>query len=318
MRRRLLIAALLAPAIAARAQVPREEYAARRAALAARLPDSAVLIALGAREPREDYVTFVQAPDFWYLTGFLEADADLLLVKRGARVSATMFVLPRDLAIEMWTGPRAGLDSAAARSGLATQRVGEFRSALDSAIAGAKSIYVVGDLDAGAALSADDQFVESLEREHPGLIIVNAAVVVDSLRSRKSAAELALLRRAIGITVRAESAAMRTVAPDLPEYRVQAVIEETFRWDGAERPGFATIVGSGPNATSLHHAAGDRAMRAGELVVMDIGASFGGYSADVTRTVPVSGTFTAEQHALYQVVRDAQAAAERAAVLNAN
>ncbi|HVP71344.1 MAG TPA: aminopeptidase P N-terminal domain-containing protein, partial [Gemmatimonadaceae bacterium] len=218
MRRRLLIAALLAPAIAARAQVPREEYAARRAALAARLPDSAVLIALGAREPREDYVTFVQAPDFWYLTGFLEADADLLLVKRGARVSATMFVLPRDLAIEMWTGPRAGLDSAAARTGLATQRVGEFRSALDSAIAGAKSIYVVGDLDAGAALSADDQFVASLEREHPGLIIVNAAVIVDSLRSRKSAAELALLRRAIGITVRAESAALRTVAPDLPEY----------------------------------------------------------------------------------------------------
>ena len=318
MLRRLLIATLLAPAIAARAQVPREEYAARRAALAARLPDSAVLIALGAREPREDYVTFVQAPDFWYLTGFLEADADLLLVKRGARVSATMFVLPRDLAIEMWTGPRAGLDSAGARTGLATQRVGEFRSALDSAIAGAKSIYVVGDLDAGAALSADDQFVESLEREHPGLIIVNAAVVVDSLRSRKSAAELALLRRAIGITVRAESAAMRTVAPDLPEYRVQAVIEETFRWNGAERPGFATIVGSGPNATSLHHAAGDRVMRAGELVVMDIGASFGGYSADVTRTVPVSGTFTPEQRALYQVVRDAQAAAERAAVLDAS
>ena len=111
---------------------------------------------------------------------------------------------------------------------------------------------------------------------------------------------------------------MRTVAPDLPEYRVQAVIEETFRWDGAERPGFATIVGSGPNATSLHHAAGDRVMRAGELVVMDIGASFGGYSADVTRTVPVSGTFTPEQRALYQVVRDAQAAAERAAVLNAS
>src|SRR5262249_45561958 len=158
---------------------------------------------------------------------------------------------PRDPATEAWTGPRSGLDSAAARTGMRTQRVSDFRVALDSAIAGARSVYVVGDLDASATLSADDQFVNSLDREHPGLIVVNAGALVDSLRSRKSAAELALLRRAIEITVRAESAAMRTVAPGVPEYRVQAVIEETFRWDGADRPGFATIVGSGPNATSL-------------------------------------------------------------------
>jgi len=317
--RPLLTAALLArAALCAAAQVPLQEYAARRTALAARLPEGAVLVALGARAPRQDYLTFFQAPEFWYLTGFLEPDADLMIVKRGGRMTATLFVPPRDPAMEAWTGPRAGLDSAAARTGMPTQRVGEFRAALDSAIEGARSVYVVGDLDAGAARSADDQFVESLDREHLGLLVVNADALVDSLRSRKSAAELALLRRAIDITVRAESVAMRTVAPGVPEYRVQAVIEETFRWAGAERPGFATIVGSGPNATSLHHPAGDRVMGAGELVVMDIGASVGGYSGDVTRTVPVSGTFSAEQRELYQVVRDAQSAAERAAVLNAN
>ena len=309
-----LAAAILLLAAPLRAQVPEDEYARRRAALAARLPDSAVLVALGAHAPREDYMVFVQTPPFWYLTGVLEPGSALLMVKRGAKRAQTLFVPPRDPASEAWTGPRLGLDSAAARTGIPARRANELRAALDSAIAGVRSVYVVGDLDAGATLSADDQFVESLRRTHPGLMVVNADNLVDSLRSRHSAAELALLRRAIDITVSAELAAMRTVAPDVPEYQVQAVIEQTFRTNGAERPGFATIVGSGPNATSLHHEAGDRAMRTGELVVMDIGASWRGYTADVTRTVPVSGTFSADQRALYQVVRDAQAAAERQAV----
>ena len=317
-RPRLLLVALLIalPCAAAplAAQAAPAEHAARRAALLARLPDSAVVIALGAREPREDYVLFVQAPAFWYLVGYLEPDANLLMVKRGARTASTLFVPPRDAASEEWTGPRPGVERAAETTGLAARPAGEFRAVLDSALAGARTLYVVGDIDQSAILSADDQLVESVRRAHPRLMVVDAGSIVDSLRAVHSESEFALLRRAIAITVDAERAAMRTVAPGAAEFQVQAAIEQVFRASGAERPGFATIVGSGPNATSLHHLAGDRVMRSGDLVVMDIGASWRGYTADVTRTVPVSGTFTPEQAALYQVVRDAQAAAERAAV----
>jgi Xaa-Pro aminopeptidase len=107
--------------------------------------------------------------------------------------------------------------------------------------------------------------------------------------------------------------AMRLIEPGMNEFEAQALIEYTFRRYGSDRPGFATIIGSGPNSTTLHYNANDRFMNAGEVVVMDIGAAFRGYSADVTRTVPVSGTFTPEQRAIYQIVRDAQTAAEGAA-----
>ena len=128
-------------------------------------------------------------------------------------------------------------------------------------------------------------------------------------------AELALERKAIDITVRAQHDAISAIRPGVNEFEIQALIEYTFRRNGADRPSFATIVGSGPNSTALHYSANDRFMQAGDVVVMDIGASYRGYAADVTRTVPVSGTFTPEQRAMYQVVRDAQHAAELVAKL---
>jgi Xaa-Pro aminopeptidase len=222
-------------------------------------------------------------------------------------------VLPRDPAKEAWTGARLGVSGAASLTGMDVRPVSQFRGALDSALAGSKTLYAVGDLDATATLSYDDQFAASLKRVHVALQVVDAGGHVDSLRSRKSAEEFVLLRRAIDITVEAERAGLRTIAPAVNEYQVQAAIEFTFRNAGAERPAFASIVGSGANSTSLHYNAADQPMRAGDLVVMDVGASFHGYSADVTRTAPVSGTFSTAQRELYQVVRDAQAAAERQA-----
>jgi Xaa-Pro aminopeptidase len=148
--------------------------------------------------------------------------------------------------------------------------------------------------------------------------VIPATRLVEQLRARKSPAELARIRRAVDVTVQAHREAMRLIEPGLNEFEAQALIEYTFRRLGADRPSFATIVGSGPNATTLHYNADDRPMRAGELVVLDIGASYAGYAADVTRTLPVSGRFTTEQRALYQIVRDAQAAAERAAAPGAS
>ncbi|HVF39033.1 MAG TPA: M24 family metallopeptidase, partial [Gemmatimonadaceae bacterium] len=136
---------------------------------------------------------------------------------------------------------------------------------------------------------------------------------LSEIRRVKSAAELDLIRKAVDITVIAQREAMRFAEPGMNEFELQALIEYTFRRNGADRPSFSTIVGSGPNSTTLHYNADDRFMNAGEVAVMDIGASYRGYAADVTRTIPVSGKFTPDQRAIYQIVRNAQASAERQA-----
>ena len=128
------------------------------------------------------------------------------------------------------------------------------------------------------------------------------------LRARKTDAEMRLLQRAVDLTVEAQTAALRAIAPDMPEYAVEAVIEKTFLAGGAEAPGYPSIVGSGPNSTVLHYVDNRRTMRAGDLVLMDVGAEVQGYTADVTRTVPVDGTFSPEQKALYDLVLEAQRA----------
>ena len=130
-----------------------------------------------------------------------------------------------------------------------------------------------------------------------------------ALRLIKDADELRRLRRTIDITTDAHLAAMRAIAPEMWEYELEAVIEFTFRKNGAERVGFPSIVGSGPNAVTLHYDKSRRQMKAGELVVIDIGSEFGYYSADVTRTIPVSGTFTDRQREIYRLVLGAQQAA---------
>jgi Xaa-Pro aminopeptidase len=312
-----------APSAGAPAPIRAGEYAARRQALAAALPDSVdAVVVLGAGEPAEDFLRFEQAPEFRYLTGFLEPEAALVLVRRPGGVEGTLFVQPNDPAREVWTGRRLGLAGARQATGLATRAAAEFRPALDSlaraAAAAGRAVAMVGRLGgAPEALPRDAQLAAALRRDVPGLRLASAGGVVRRLRGRKSAAELALIRRAAGVTVEAQRAAMGAVAPGVNEGEVAGLIEYTFRRLGADRPSFASIVGSGPNSTALHYNANDRPMRAGDVVVMDVGASYLGYAADVTRTVPVGGRFTAEQRAVYQLVRDAQAAAERAAAVGA-
>jgi Xaa-Pro aminopeptidase len=119
----------------------------------------------------------------------------------------------------------------------------------------------------------------------------------------------------VDITVDAQREAIAMIEPGMNEFEVQGLIDYTFRRNGADRPSFSTIVGSGPNSTVLHYNRDDRFMQAGDVVVMDVGASYKGYAADVTRTVPVSGTFSPAQREIYQIVREAQAAAEKEAQL---
>lgn len=310
---RLLLATLAVPLVL-EAQFPASEHARRRDRLAANLPDAVVAV-FGAREPSHDYLAFFQHPGLLYLAGIREPDAALLMVKQGGRVRSTIFVRARDPVAEVWSGIRMGRERAESSTGLPARDARELAGVLDSLAAGALPFYVIGEFSGAdsLALTPDEQFVAALKRRHAQLQVREGNSLLERLRGRKSPAEQAMIRRAADITVMAHRQAMQMLHPEMNEFELEAVVEYTFRRHGAERPAFASIIGSGPNSTVLHYNANDRFMQSGEVVVMDIGAAYKGYAADVTRTLPINGTFSPEQRAIYQIVRDAQAAAERQA-----
>ena len=315
MYRTLAIVAIAIP-LALQSQFPASELAQRREALAARVSEpNAVIVVLGDGEPLQDYLEFHQNPGMLYLSGIREPDAALVIVKDNGRVASTVFVQPRDPAAEVWTGLRMGREGASRRTTTTARDAGDLPGVLDSlARIGTLPFYVVSEQSQDTlALTPHQQYLSALQERHPGLRMRPANQLVAQMRGRKSPGEFALLRRAVEITVAAHRAAARAIHPDMYEFEIEAVIENVFRRHGSERPGFASIVGSGPNSTILHYNVNDRLMRAGDVVVIDIGALYKGYSADVTRTYPVTGVFTPEQRQIYQVVRDAQAAAERLA-----
>ncbi len=309
----LSLIAIAALASSGAAQVTEQEYAQRRATLAARLPDG-VFVVRGAESPVQDYLSFYQSAGMLYLSGYREADAALVLNKRGSESSWTLFVQAKNPAQEVWSGRRYGPDSAGKATGLPARPIREFAPTVDSLLRLSPRLAFHADLaEGGDTLNHDDRFIDELRRKHSGLQVTDANEIVTEMRSRKSAAELDLIQRAAAITMEAHAEAARALEPGMNEFEVQALLEYTFRRYGADRPAYASIVGSGPNSTVLHYNRDDRYMKAGDLLLIDAAASFGGYAADVTRTFPVSGSFTPAQREVYQVVRDAQAAAERAA-----
>ena len=297
------------------ASLTQADYGARRDSLLAHI-DSGVVIAPGAREPGDHYPRFRQRPSFRYLTGFLEPDATLILIKRGGSVTGTIFIEPPAPRAEFYSGTRIRYDELARQLGLAARSKEDVNAVLDSLAATHLPYYFVSDAESEEFVGSDSlTFGRALARRlgaaHPGLEIRDATPIVEALRAKKSAAEVALIKRAADISELGHRAAMQTLAPNMNEFEIQAVMEYTFRRNGADRPSYASIVGSGPNSTTLHYDRDDRVMRAGEVLVLDVAAEYQGYAADVTRTLPVSGTFTADQRVIYQIVRDAQAAAER-------
>ncbi len=305
------VAALALPALLA-AQIAPAEYAARRSALLAQV-DSGVVVAFGGVNPVTHWPPFSQLPSFEYLTGFGEPDAVLLLVKRGGTGAAQLFLPPRDARMERFVGARTGPAEALARTGMAGRPLAGLRAAVDSALAAGLPLYVVSDVHTTDFARADSltrgaRFVEALRRDHPGVEARKLDDAVQVMRARKSPAEMTLLRRATGISAAGHRQAMLAMAPGCNEGQIQAVLEGVFRGMGGEQPGYGSIVGSGPNALKLHYDRNDRVMQAGDVVVIDAATALGHYSADVTRTLPVTGRFTPDQRAVYQIALDAQAA----------
>lgn len=315
MRRQLLLLALLAAPVAARAQdIPPAEFAARRDSLAARV-ENGVVVAYGGRTLVHDFHTFFQLPAFRYLTNVDEPDAALVMVVRNGRGTSTLFLAPIDPRMGIYYGQRTDSAKSLERFGIPGRSIGIVESVLDSLADSGLPFYNLADFeDADFArvdtLTRGQGAMDRLVAAHPDLVVRNAHPFVNALRARKSPAEMALLRRAAEISADGHRAAMTTRDPR-HEYELRAALESTFIRMGAERPAYGSIVGAGVNGTQLHYMKDTGPVRPGDLVVMDAAAEYHGYAADITRTIPVDGVYTQEQRRIYQLVLDAQAVAER-------
>jgi len=297
------------------AQISRTEYAARRDSVALRIGNG-VLVAFGGRTPVSDFGPFFQLPAFRYLTGYLHAEATLVMVIREGRGQSTLFVHRTAPRRSLYYGIEPDSAAIAGELGLVSREAGALAGVLDSLARGGLPFHALRDFEAADfagndSLTRGTAVMRTLAARHPGLQVRDAHPLVDRLRARKSPAELALIRKAGDISADGHAALMRQAAPGMHEYDFQAIVEYAFRRAGAERPAYGAIVGSGPKATELHYMKNRRAIQPGDVVVIDAGAEFDGYTADITRTIPLTGRFTPDHRVLYQLVLDALLAAER-------
>jgi Xaa-Pro aminopeptidase len=298
--------------------VPVARLSARRAALLERMGSGiAVLASSKQRDLEKDYPQdsdYRENNDFFYLTGLEAPESWLVLVARDtAPDQAILYLPPRDSITEKWTGPKLGPGPDAVRlTGVTDVRPAdrieaELTQLVSSAGSNAALFLAGGQEQQGSALLQG--LVTGAGEDRSSRRVLDLARLLAPLRLIKDPEELTRLRRAAAITADALKQALSHAKPGAWEYELEAVIEYTFRREGAERVGFPTIVGSGPNGATLHYDKNRRQTRSGDLVVMDVGAEFGYYTADVTRTIPVSGRFTPRQQSLYNLVLGTQQAA---------
>ncbi len=254
-----------------------------------------------------------QDSDVLYLTGWREGDCALLF-RPGAEQPFIMFVQPKDPEREVWTGRRAGPEGAKAAFGADEAfPITDLDKRLPELLQGYRTLHyrfaVDADRDArvARAVAAARRAARRNGMDVPDAFI-DPARVLHELRLFKSEEEIALMRRAAQITAEAFTDAMGHTAPGVPEYEIETLLEHGFRRQGGWGPGYGTIVGGGVNATILHYVNNDQHLRDGDLLCVDAGCEYEGYTADVTRTWPINGVFTDAQRELYQAVLDVQVA----------
>lgn len=299
------------------------EFYARRQQLLALMQNNSICLIPAAQlvsRSRDTEYAFRQDSYFHYLTGFPEPQAWLVLSNRpssGARSKkglSVLFCLDKDPETEIWQGKRIGPRQAKTLFEFnQTFSLEELDEQLLSLIDGHDHLYFAQGHDAQA-----DELVFSLLtalREAPKQSmqapqsLIDVRVLLDEMRLFKSAAEIDIMRRAADISGQAHIRAMQRCQAGLNEYHLEAELHYIFAINGAKHPAYGTIVGSGNNACILHYTQNDQELTDGDLVLIDAGCELQGYAADITRTFPVSGRFSAPQKQLYQLVLDAQLAA---------
>jgi Xaa-Pro aminopeptidase len=318
----LAIVALLMFAAPAHAQYrqrePNSEYAARRARLRAQVNAPVVIFGYTGKESASEAYVFNQENNFYYLTGHNEEGAALLLIPDGAEAKSwsapkEIFYLPaRNLATERWNGPRIGPDDPGVQEKVGVGEVRNFtKLAADLQLLAKNyptlSTILPGNNDAGYPHLQN--WMNWLNKTVPGVKIVQVERQIGALRQIKSASELALLTRAIELSVDAQLDAMRSMHPGLMEFQVAARMVKIHQEGGCETEAYSPIVGTGFNSTVLHYDKVGAKIEDGDVVVLDVGGQYSGYTADITRTLPANGKFTARQREIYDIVYGAQQAA---------
>ncbi len=259
-----------------------------------------------------------QNSDLFYLSGFEEPEAALLLLPKHPEHRFVMFLRPRDPEKEVWTGRRAGVDGARTAFGAdISHTIGELAELLPKYLEGIDRLYVNLGQDHEKDLLALEMVNRTRRGSRTGLPgpthLIDAATILHEMRLFKDPADLQAMEKATRISAEGHCEAMRVVRPGMWEYELQAVVEYHFRKAGCHRWAYPSIVASGPNATILHYDSNSRQLQDGELVLIDAGGEFGFVAADITRTFPVSGRFSPAQRKLYEIVLDAEKKAIEAA-----
>jgi Xaa-Pro aminopeptidase len=337
--RRLFIALLaLCASAPASAQLPAADHAAKRKAVMSALTSDGIIVFEGTGTPPREDQSFMQSRDFQALTGIMQPNSALIMWKLGGSTGERIIVPPKPA--YAWEGEQIGPVEATSITGMASLPSTAVAALLDSLHAKTTKVYFVGqDVGwpssvgrsvlayvgedavirggrgggAGRAMGAGRAGAPGSAAPTPPPPPANdmAAITLamSQARAKKTDAEIALLKKAAEMSVEGHKAAMRMVYPGVNESEIRGVFEgEIFR-RGAERVGYPSIVGAGANSTFLHYSADTMQSKAGDVVVMDAAAIYKGYSADVTRTFPVSGRFSPEQRIIYEAVLAAQSAA---------
>ncbi|WP_449125012.1 Xaa-Pro aminopeptidase [Pseudomonas viridiflava] len=297
--------------------IPKAEYARRRKALMAQMePNSIAILPAAAVAIRNRDVEHVyrQDSDFQYLSGFPEPEAVVVLIPGREYGEYVLFCRERNAERELWEGLRAGQEGAIRDFGADDAfPISDIDDILPGLIEGRDRVY--------SAMGSNPEFDRHLmewinvirSKAHLGAQPPNEFVALDHLlhdmRLYKSAAEIKVMRSAAQISARAHVRAMQACRAGLHEFSLEAELDYEFRKGGAKMPAYGSIVASGRNACILHYQQNDAALKGGDLVLIDAGCEIDCYASDITRTFPVSGTFSTEQKAIYELVLKSQYAA---------
>jgi Xaa-Pro aminopeptidase len=312
------IAALLAIAAAlpGRFRQASSEYQARREKLRATLDAPLVLFGFTGHEDASEVAVFFQEPYFYYLTGHNEPGAVVVVIPNTpanantAGAHEVLYLPPRDRSEEQWEGPKLGPDEANIDATVGFESVRSTEKLPEDLKVLAKTFPAVYTVMPPVPEDGYPHFTYMLASLRldlpPDFKVKDATAILDAMRMVKAPGEIALTQKAIDLSVDAQLEAMRMTHPGVFEYQIAARMKEVHEMGGCEREAYAPIVGTGFDSTVLHYSALDRQVQDGDLIVMDVGGEYGGYSADITRTIPANGKFTPRQREIYDIVLGAQ------------
>jgi Xaa-Pro aminopeptidase len=295
------------------------DYRTRREALAKQVGGVVVLFAATESDGPNDLYGFRQDDNFFYLSGSNEPGAALLIASPAEAkgdipahaYSEILFLPPRNLTQEKWTGPKLGAENPEAPKITGFDRVedmGQLPDEVARFVAGAHpTLYT--DVASSDETSPSSKPLAFLKRLNAYLVFQDVKPMLSSLRTTKDAGEIALIRKAVDASVAAHFAAFKTVKPNVNEREISALMQYEWGKRGCERVAYAPIVGSGYYSTVLHYSDDDNVMKSGDVVVIDAAGEYSMYAADITRTLPIDGHFTARQREIYDIVLGAQQAA---------